>query len=84
MADHDRAVLVIHVHDRPGALAKIANVFYRRGLNIRTLTVGPTDEPDQSRMEVAAGGRRADWERIALAIGNLVDVVSVELSDTAA
>jgi len=72
------ASLVLLVHDRPGALAKIATVFHRRGLNIRTLTVEPAEVADHSRMVIGVAGP-GDWPRIGLAIDNLVDVVSVEL-----
>ena len=44
------AILITYVHDRPGALARIANMFYRRGLNIRTLTVSGTHVPEISKM----------------------------------
>jgi acetolactate synthase-1/3 small subunit len=74
-------VLVIHVHNLPGVLARIASIFHRRALNIDVLTVGPTHEPETSRMVVRVAAARAQLERVAAAIGNLVDVLSVELSD---
>ena len=76
---HTAAVLVLLVHDRPGALAKIANTFHRRDLNIRTLTVAPAEVADHSRMVIGVDGACRDWQRIGLAIDNLVDVVSVEV-----
>lgn len=75
------ASIVLLVHDRPGALAKIATVFHRRGLNIRTLRVEPAEVADHSRMEIGVAGD-ADFGRIGLAIENLVDVVTVELRPT--
>ena len=73
------AALILLVHDRPGALAKIANVFSRRGLNIRTLSVTPSATADHSRIVVGVDGACGDWQRVALAIGNLIDVVAVEV-----
>src|SRR5262245_34719086 len=80
----DDVVFVMYVHSRPGVLAKIASMFYRRGLNIGTLTVGATREPELSKMVARVSGARGELERVALAIDNLVDVLSVELADGAA
>ena len=41
-------VLSILVENRPGVLARIAGLFSRRGFNIDTLAVGPTEDPDVS------------------------------------
>ncbi len=73
---------VIYVHNLPGALARIASIFHRRALNIETLTVGTTREPELSKMVVRVAGMRAELERVAAAISNLIDVLSVELSDS--
>jgi acetolactate synthase-1/3 small subunit len=73
--------LIIYVHSRPGVLAKIASMFYRRGVNIRTLTVGTTHEAELSKIVVRVVGLHPALERVALSIGNLVDVLAVELCD---
>lgn len=78
------AVFMVYAHSRPGVLAKLAGVFYRRGLDIRTLTVGATREPELSKIVLRVAGAEAELQRIAAAIGNLVDVLSVELHDLAA
>jgi len=77
-------ILVLYVHNRPGVLAKIASLFYRRGLNIRTLTVGTTHEVELSKIVVRVAGPEAELRRLVPALGNLVDVLSVELADAAA
>ncbi len=41
-------VLTILVENKPGVLTRIAGLFARRGFNIDTLTVGPTDDEDIS------------------------------------
>jgi acetolactate synthase-1/3 small subunit len=71
------------VHDRPGVLARIANVFYRRGINILTLDVGPSALDDHAQLRARVGAPLGEAERIAHALRNLVDVVSVELAQTA-
>jgi acetolactate synthase-1/3 small subunit len=72
--------LVIYAHSRPGVLAKIASVFHRRALNIGALTVDATDDPERAKIVVRLVAPRATLERVALAIDNLVDVLSVELA----
>ena len=51
-------VLSILVENKPGVLTRIAGLFARRGFNIDTLVVGPTD--DESALAHHAHGRRGD------------------------
>ena len=44
--------LSVLVENKPGVLTRIAGLFARRGFNIDSLAVGPTDDPDVSRMTV--------------------------------
>ena len=48
-------ILSILVENKPGVLARIAGLFSRRGFNIDTLAVGPTDDPSISRAIVSSG-----------------------------
>jgi acetolactate synthase-1/3 small subunit len=88
MNDRDPEPLTVDltalVHDRPGVLARIANVFYRRGINIVTLDVGPSALDEHAELRARVGARRPEAERIAHALRNLVDVVSVELAPAGA
>jgi len=49
-------VLTILVENRPGVLTRIAGLFARRGFNIDTLTVGPTDDDQLSRITLTVDG----------------------------
>ena len=54
------SVIVAHVEDRPGVLARVASLFRRRGFNIESLTVGRADEPGLSRMTIVVEGGKAN------------------------
>ena len=77
------AFIIVHVHDRPGVLARIASMFYRRGLNVRSLTVSPVHVPEISTMTVRVSGPKQELDRLVPAIDNLVDVLSVTLANPA-
>ena len=49
MSKHTLSVLV---ENKPGVLARIAALFSRRGFNIDSFAVGPTEHPEISRMTV--------------------------------
>ena len=49
MSTHTLSVLV---ENSPGVLARIASLFSRRGYNIDSLAVGPTEDPNVSRMTI--------------------------------
>ena len=47
-----RHTLSVLVEDQPGVLARIASLFARRGFNIESLAVGPTEAEGVSRMTI--------------------------------
>ncbi len=77
--------LSILVSDKPGVLARIAALFSRRGFNIASLAVGPTERSGVSRMTVAAQvDDDAVLEQIVKQLYKLVEVRKVlELGDQA-
>ena len=50
-------ILSIMVENKPGVLARVAGLFSRRGFNIDTLAVGPTDDPSISRITLTLDDR---------------------------
>ena len=50
-------ILSILVENKPGVLTRISGLFARRGFNIDTLAVGPTDDTSVSRLTLTLDGR---------------------------
>lgn len=67
--------LSVYVANRPGVLARIAQVFARRSFNIDSLVVSPSSDGSYSRMTIATQGSVEGLEQILLQISKLVDVI---------
>ena len=65
----------VHVANKPGVLARIAQVFARRGYNIDSLVVSPSMDGRYSRMTIAAKGSTEGLEQIIMQVGKAVDVL---------
>jgi acetolactate synthase-1/3 small subunit len=82
MSRHTVAVLV---QDVPGVLARIAGLFSRRGFNIESLAVGPTERQGVSRMTIVVNAEDLPLEQVTKQLNKLVDVLKiVELEPDAA
>ena len=71
---HTVAVLV---ENKPGALARVSNLFARRGFNIESLAVGPTERPDVSRITLRVDCSPHTLEQIEKQMHKLVNVLRV-------
>jgi len=60
MSKHTLSVLV---ENKPGVLARIAGLFSRRGFNIDSLAVGPTEHPEISRMTIEVNAEESPIEQ---------------------
>ena len=81
MSIHTLSVLV---EDKPGVLTRIAGLFSRRGFNIHSLAVGPTEHPDISRMTIVVNVEESPLEQVTKQLNKLVEVIKVvELDDSA-
>src|SRR6476660_4043303 len=70
-------LLSILVENRPGVLARIAGLFARRGFNIDTLAVGPTDDPDISRITLTLDGAVHPIDQVTKQLHKLVNVIKI-------
>ena len=74
MSKHTLSVLV---ENKPGVLARIAALFSRRGFNIDSLAVGPTEHPEVSRMTVVVDVDELPLEQVTKQLNKLVEVLKV-------
>src|SRR5919201_1994014 len=70
-------VLSILVENRPGVLARIAGLFSRRGFNIDTLAVGPTEDPEISRITLTVDGAVHPIDQVTKQLHKLVNVIKI-------
>lgn len=80
MAIHTLAVLV---ENSPGVLARIASLFSRRGYNIDSLAVGPTENPKVSRMTIVLNLEGHALDQVSAQLFKLVNVIGIsEMKDS--
>src|SRR5919206_5272883 len=70
-------IITLLVENKPGVLARIAGLFSRRGFNIDTLAVGPTDDPTLSRMTLTLDGARHPIDQVTKQLHKLVNVIKI-------
>ncbi len=70
-------ILSILVENKPGVLARIAGLFARRGFNIQTLAVGPTDDMSISRVTLTVDGAEHPIDQVMKQLHKLVNVIKI-------
>jgi acetolactate synthase I/III small subunit len=70
-------ILSLQVENQPGVLARIAGLFSRRGFNIDTLTVGPTEDPNVSRITLTVDGALHPIDQVTKQLHKLVNVIKI-------
>jgi acetolactate synthase-1/3 small subunit len=74
MTTHTLSVLV---ENKPGVLARVASLFSRRGYNIDSLAVGPTEHHEVSRMTIAVNLDDQPLEQVTKQLNKLVEVLKI-------
>jgi acetolactate synthase I/III small subunit len=80
MSTHTLSVLV---ENKPGVLARVAGLFSRRGFNIESLAVGPTEHADVSRMTIVVAVDELPLEQVTKQLNKLVNVIKIVELDPA-
>jgi acetolactate synthase-1/3 small subunit len=70
-------VLSVLVENKPGVLTRVAGLFARRGFNIATLAVGPTEDPTVSRMTITLDGAAHPIDQVTKQLHKLVNVIKI-------
>ena len=76
--------LSVLVENKPGVLARVAGLFSRRGFNIDSLAVGPTEHPEVSRMTIVVDVEESPLEQVTKQLNKLVEVIKIVELDGAA
>jgi acetolactate synthase-1/3 small subunit len=71
----DSHTLSVYVANKPGVLARIAQVFARRAFNIDSLVVSPASDGLYSRMTIEAKGSAEGLDQVIKQVNKLVDVL---------
>jgi acetolactate synthase-1/3 small subunit len=74
MQSHTLSVLV---ENKPGVLARVSGLFSRRGFNIESLAVGPTEHDDISRITLVASVEGHTLEQLTKQLNKLINVLKI-------
>jgi acetolactate synthase-1/3 small subunit len=75
-------VLVVKVENKPGVLTRVAALFARRGFNIESLAVAPTDDERFSRLTILVDVESAPLEQVVRQLDKLINVVEIRELDS--
>jgi acetolactate synthase-1/3 small subunit len=78
-----RHTLSVLVEDKPGVLARVSSLFSRRGFNIESLAVGPTEVPEVSRMTIVVNVTGLPLEQVTKQLNKLINVLKIVELDEA-
>ena len=70
-------VLSLLVEDKPGLLTRVAGLFSRRGFNIKSLAVGPTEIDGLSRITVVVDVEDLPLEQVTKQLNKLINVIKI-------
>ncbi len=69
--------LSVLVENKPGVLARVAGLFRRRGFNIESLAVAPTEDPEFFRMTIVVDLEDKPLEQVTKQLHKLINVVKI-------
>ena len=74
-----RYTVGVLVDNEPGVLSRVSGLFSRRGFNIESLAVGPTQDPEVSRITIVVLGDDAHIEQLVQQLYKLICVQKVQV-----
>jgi len=78
-----RHTLSVLVENQPGVLTRVTSLFARRGFNIDSLAVGPTEDPTLSRITIVVSAEDTPLEQITKQLHKLINVIKIQDLDPA-
>jgi acetolactate synthase I/III small subunit len=69
--------LSVLVENKPGVLVRVSGLFSRRGFNIESLAVGPTEHPEISRITILVSVEGAALEQVTKQLNKLINVLKI-------
>lgn len=72
-----RHTLSVLVENKPGVLTRVSALFARRGFNIHSLAVGPTEHPEFSRITIVVDAKDVPLEQVTKQLNKLVNVIKI-------
>ncbi len=69
--------LSVLVENKPGVLSRVSGLFSRRGFNINSLAVGPTEHAEISRITISVTVEGAALEQVTKQLNKLVNVIKI-------
>ena len=72
-----RHTLSVLVENKPGVLVRIAGLFARRGFNIDSLAVGPTEHEEISRITIVVNCEEHPLEQVTKQLNKLINVLKI-------
>ena len=73
----EKHTLSVLVENKPGVLTRVSALFTRRGFNIHSLAVGPTEHEEISRMTVLVDAEELPLEQVTKQLNKLIEVLKV-------
>lgn len=83
MENNNNYIISAIVEHKPGVLHGVSNMFRRRGFNIESISVGPTERMDLARMTITIRGDKRTVEQLVKQLNKLVYVLKVSILDPA-
>jgi acetolactate synthase-1/3 small subunit len=69
--------LSVLVENKPGVLARVSGLFSRRGFNIESLAVGPTEHEEISRITIVVSVEGSALEQVTKQLNKLINVLKI-------
>jgi len=74
-------IISVLVENKAGVLAKISGLFSRRGFNIESLAVGPTEDEKISRITIGVNAEKHSIEQVIKQLYKLINVIKIQELD---